>query len=312
MAATYLLDIVILLVAAVIAVPLFRAARLGVVPGFLVAGLLVGPSGLALIDNVTEISQLAELGVVLLLFVIGIELKPARLWLMRRLVFGLGTLQVVATGALITAAVYLLTEVPFPVAVVIGPAMALSSTAFVLQLLAEQRLLHSEYGRSSLAVLLLQDLAVVPLLALVPLLAIPQLTIGADIAIALVEAVVILVLAIIGGRYLLQPILHRVTHARSREIFTALTVLIVLGSALLTEHLGLSMAMGAFVAGLLIADSPFRHQVMAEIEPFRGLLLGLFFMSMGMSLQISEFLANPALTLGLLVALIFIKFGVLW
>ena len=183
--ATYLLDIVFLLTAAVVAVPAFRALGLGVVPGFLVAGILVGPSGLALIDNVKEIGRLSELGVVLLLFVIGIELKPARLWLMRRLVFGLGTLQVAITGGLITAGVYLLMDLPFRTAVIIGPALALSSTAFVLQLLSEKKLLHSEYGRASLSVLLLQDLAVVPLLALVPLLAIPELTIGTDIAIAL-------------------------------------------------------------------------------------------------------------------------------
>ena len=198
MVATYLLDIVFLLAAAVVLVPVFRAIGLGVVPGFLVAGILVGPSGLALIDNFTEIRQLAELGVVLLLFVIGIELKPARLWLMRRLVFGLGTLQVVVTGALITAVIYFAMSLPFRTAIVIGPALALSSTAFVLQLLAEQKLLQSEYGRSSLSVLLLQDLAVVPLLALVPLLAIPELTIGADVAIALAETLGILIVVIVG------------------------------------------------------------------------------------------------------------------
>ena len=308
----YLLDIVILLAAAVVAVPLLRAAGLGAVPGFLIAGVLVGPSGLALIDNVAEIGKLAELGVVLLLFVIGIELKPARLWLMRRLVFGLGTLQVVITGALITTGVYFLMDIPFSTAVVIGPALALSSTAFVLRLLAEQRLLHSEYGRSSLSVLLLQDLAVVPLLALVPLLAIPELTIGVNIAIALAQAVAILLVVIVGGRYLLQPIMHRVAHARTREAFTALAVLLVLGSALLTEHIGLSMAMGAFIAGLLIADSPYRHAVIAEIQPFRGLLLGLFFMSMGMSLNVNEFFAQPYALLGMLVLLIIIKFAVLW
>jgi monovalent cation:proton antiporter-2 (CPA2) family protein len=312
MVANYLLDIVYLLTAAVIAVPVFRAIGLGVVPGFLVAGVLVGPFGFGLIDNFTEIRQLAELGVVLLLFVIGIELKPARLWLMRRLVFGLGTLQVVVTGALITAVVYLAMELPFSSAVVIGPALALSSTAFVLQLLAEKKLLHSEYGRASLSVLLLQDLAVVPLLALVPLLAMPDLTIGTDIAIALAETLGILFVVIIGGRYLLQPIMHRIAHTRSRETFTAFAVLLVLGSALLTEHLGLSMAMGAFIAGLLIADSPFRHEVIAEIEPFRGLLLGLFFMSMGMALDVGVFTANPLLSLGLLIALLAIKIAVLW
>lgn len=310
--ANYLLDIVILLTAAVVAVPLFRAAGFGAVPGFLVAGVLVGPSGLALIDNVTEIGQLAELGVILLLFVIGIELRPTRLWRMRRMVFGLGTLQLVITGALLTVGAHELLGVPYRVAILIGAALALSSTAFVLQLLAEQKMLQSEYGRASLAVLLLQDLAVVPLLALVPLLAAREFTIGVDIAFALLEAVVILLLVVVGGRYLLQPIMHRITHARSQEIFTALAVLLVLGSALLTEHVGLSMAMGAFIAGLLIADSPYRHQVVGEIQPFRGLLLGLFFMSMGMSVNLGAFLAQPFSMIGLLVALIVVKFAVLW
>ncbi|MEJ2161303.1 MAG: monovalent cation:proton antiporter-2 (CPA2) family protein [Chromatiales bacterium] len=312
MTANYILDIVILLGAAVIAVPVFRLVGFGAVPGFLVAGVLVGPSGLALINNVTEISRLSELGVVLLLFVIGIEIKPSRLWLMRRLVFGLGTLQVLATAAVITASAYLLLDVAFRAAVIIGPALALSSTAFVLQLLAERRSLHSEYGRASLSVLLFQDLAVVPLLALIPLLAMQNFTIGIDIALALVEAVVILVAAIVSGRFLLQPLLHRIAQTHSKEIFTAVAVLLVLGSALLTEHLGLSMAMGAFIAGLLIADSPLRHEVVAEIEPFRGLLLGLFFMSMGMSLELGLFVAEPGPTLGLLVALIAIKILVLW
>jgi monovalent cation:proton antiporter-2 (CPA2) family protein len=310
--ANYLLDIVILLTAAVIAVPLFRAAGFGAVPGFLVAGVLVGPSGLALIDNVSEIGQLAELGVILLLFVIGIELKPARLWLMRRLVFGLGTLQLVITGALLTVGAHVLLDVPYRAAILIGPALALSSTAFVLQLLGEQKMLHTDYGRASLAVLLLQDLAVVPLLALVPLLAAREFTIGVDVAFALLEAAVILLLAVVGGRYLLQPILHRIIRTRSEEIFTALAVLLVLGSALLTEHIGLSMAMGAFIAGLLIADSPYRHGVIAEIQPFRGLLLGLFFMSMGMSLNLNAFLAQPLSLLGVLVALMVVKFAILW
>lgn len=312
MMANYLLDIVILLSAALVAVPLLRAAGFGAVPGFLVAGVLVGPSGLALIDNVTEVGQLAELGVILLLFVIGIELRPARLWLMRRMVFGLGTLQLLITGALLTVGAHVLLDVPYRTAILIGPALALSSTAFVLQILAEQKKLNSSYGRASLAVLLLQDLAVIPLLALVPLLAAKELPLGADITFALLEAAVILLLVVVGGRYLLQPVLHRIAHARSQEIFTALVVVLVLGSALLTEHIGLSMAMGAFIAGLLIADSPYRHGIVAEIQPFRGLLLGLFFMSMGMSLDLGTFLAQPFSLLGLLVALIVVKFAVLW
>jgi monovalent cation:proton antiporter-2 (CPA2) family protein len=312
MMANYLLDIVILLTAAVVAVPLFRAAGFGTVPGFLVAGILVGPSGFAVIDKVSEIGQLAELGVILLLFVIGIELRPARLWRMRRLVLGLGTLQVVITGAFLTVGIHLLLDIPYRAAILIGMALALSSTAFVLQLLAEQKLLKSSYGRAALAVLLLQDLAVVPLLALVPLLAAREATIGVDIAFALLEAAAILALVVVFGRFLLHPILHRVAHARSQEIFTALVVLLVLGGALLTEHIGLSMAMGAFIAGLLIADSPYRHGVVAEIHPFRGLLLGLFFMSMGMSIDLATFLARPFAILGLLVLLVVVKFMVLW
>ena len=312
MMANYLLDIVILLTAALVAVPLSRAAGFGAVPGFLVAGILVGPSGLALIDKVSEISQLAELGVILLLFVIGIELRPARLWRMRRLVFGLGSLQMVTTGALLTVGIHLLFDIPYRAAILIGLALALSSTAFVVQLLAEQKMLKSTYGRASLAVLLLQDLAVVPLLALVPLLAAQEFTIGVDIAFALLEATAILALVVVFGRFLLHPILHRVAHARSQEIFTALVVVLVLGGALLTEHIGLSMAMGAFIAGLLIADSPYRHGVVAEIHPFRGLLLGLFFMSMGMSINLGTFLAQPVAMLGLLGLLIAVKFAVLW
>ena len=308
----YLTDIIILLTAAVIAVPLSRVAGLGTVPGFLIAGVAVGPSALGLINNAAEIAHLAELGVVLLLFVIGIELKPSRLWLMRRMVFGLGTLQVVVTGALISAAAYFVFGVEPRSAILIGPALALSSTAFVLQLLSEQKMLVSEYGRTSVAVLLFQDLAVVPLLALASLLTVADLTIEEDIGLALFEALIILVLIILGGRYLLQPILQRVARYGSPEIFTASAVLLVLGTAVLMAQIGLSMAMGAFVAGLLVADSEFRHQVVAEIQPFRGLLLGLFFMSMGMSLELEQFFAKPLVSVGLVLMMMLTKAALLW
>lgn len=308
----YLTDIIILLMAAVIVVPLCRFAGLGTVPGFLIAGIAVGPSALGLIDNRAEIGHLAELGVVLLLFVIGIELKPSRLWLMRRMVFGLGSLQVVLTGVLISAVAYFVFGVEQRTAILIGPALALSSTAFVLQLLTEQKMLSSRYGRTSVAVLLFQDLAVVPLLALASLLTVADLTIEEDIGIALLEALVILALIILGGRYLLQPILQRVARYGSPEIFTASAVLLVLGAAVLMAHIGLSMAMGAFVAGLLVADSEFRHQVVAEIQPFRGLLLGLFFMSMGMSLELAQFLAKPLDAAGLVLILMLTKAALLW
>jgi len=308
----YLTDVIILLTAAVILVPLARLARLGTVPGFLVAGIVVGPSALSLIDNQAELGHLAELGVVLLMFVIGIELKPSRLWLMRRLVFGLGALQVIITGGLIFAVAYFVFGVELRSAVLIGPALALSSTAFVLQLLTEQKMLTSNYGRTSIAVLLFQDLAVVPLLALTSLLVVTPITVEKDIGLALIEALIILALVILGGRYLLQPILHRIARLGSPETFTASAVLLVLGTAVLMAQVGLSMAMGAFVAGLLIADSEFRHQVSAEIQPFRGLLIGLFFMSMGMSLELGLLFAEPLFFIGLVMMLMFTKAVLLW
>ena len=312
MISAYLLDIIILLVAAVIAVPLFKAARLGAVPGFLIAGVFVGPSGLGLISNITEIGNLAEIGVVLLLFVIGIELKPSRLWKMKRLVFGLGSLQVTLTGILIAVVGYFFFDISLRAVILVGPALALSSTAFVIQLLSEQRLLMSAYGRASLSVLLLQDLAVVPLLILVSLLAMPELSIGEDIGLALAESLLILGLVVLLGRYFLHPLLHRVALSDNPEIFTASAVLIVLGTAFVTEHAGLSMAMGAFLAGLLISDSFYRHQVLAEIKPFRGLLLGLFFMSMGMSLDLDLLIDNPLPSIGMVGLLILIKVVVLF
>lgn len=312
MISAYLLDIIILLIAAVVAVPLSQAARLGAVPGFLIAGVIVGPSGLGLISNISEIGNLAEIGVVLLLFVIGIELKPSRLWKMKRLVFGLGTLQVTLTGILIGIVGYIFFDISLRVAILVGPALALSSTAFVLQLLYEHRLLTSAYGRASISVLLLQDLAVVPLLILVSLLTMPELSIGEDIGLALAESLLILGLVVLFGRYFLHPLLHRVALSGNPEIFTASAVLIVLGTAFVTEHAGLSMAMGAFLAGLLISDSFYRHQILAEIRPFRGLLLGLFFMSMGMSLNLDLLIENPLPSLGMVALLIVIKIVVLF
>jgi glutathione-regulated potassium-efflux system protein KefB len=312
MISTYLLDIIILLVAAVVIVPFAQAIRMGAVPGFLIAGMLVGPYGLGLIKNISEIAHLAEIGVVFLLFVIGIELKPSRLWQMRRLVFGLGLSQILVTSTAISLLVYFIFDVPLNAAVLIGPALALSSTAFVLQLLVEMKVLTSTNGRVSLAILLMQDLAVVPLLALVPLLAMPEMNIGGDIGLALAKSIFILGLVVIVGRYLLHPILHRVALSANPEIFTASAVLVVLGTAVATEHAGFSMAMGAFLAGLLISDSSYKHQIMAEVQPFRGLLLGMFFISMGMSLNLGQLADDPAPALGLVCLLLVIKALVLF
>ena len=307
----YLIDIIILLATAVIAVPFFQMIRFGAVPGFLISGIIVGPSGLGLISNIEQISKLAEIGVVLLLFVIGIELKPSRLWLMRRLVFGLGSMQVIFTGIALGFMFYYLFDMSLVAAILVGPALALSSTALVLQLLSEQKLLTSEYGRSSFSILLLQDIAVVPLLALVPLLATPEISMGTDVGLTLLKSLLILLLLILIGRYLLHPIVHRVALSGSAEVFTASAVLIVLGMAILTEYAGFSMAMGAFLAGLLISDSAYRHQITAEIHPFRGLLLGLFFMSMGMSVDLMQLFNNPLISIVALVLLILVKMVIL-
>ena len=308
----YLTDIIILLAAAVIAVPLFQSLGLGAIPGFLVAGIVLGPSGLGYIENYDEIAHLAELGVVLLLFAIGIEINPSRLWKMKGLVLGLGSFQVLITGGLITVIVHALLDTSWKISLLTGVALALSSTAFVLQLLAERKLLYSEYGRPSVAILLLQDLAVIPLLVFVSLIAAPELTIAEDVFLALAEALVILVLIIVGARYILNPLLKVLARFGSPEIFTASALLLVLGTAQAMESIGLSMAMGAFTAGLLIADSSYRHQIIAEIQPFRGLLLGLFFMTMGMSLNLELFLADPLVLLLAMVALMAVKFITLW
>jgi len=308
----YLTDIIMLLAAAVIVVPLFQSLGLGAIPGFLVAGILLGPSGLGYIENHDEIAHLAELGVVLLLFVIGIEINPSRLWKMKRLVLGLGTLQVLLTGGLITVIVHTFIDASWQISLLAGAALALSSTAFVLQLLTEKKLLYSEYGRPAVAVLLLQDLAVIPLLAYVSLIATPELTIAEDVFIALAEAIIILVLIIVAARYVLNPLLKVLARFGSPEIFTASALLLVLGTAQAMESVGLSMAMGAFIAGLLIADSSYRHQITAEIQPFRGLLLGLFFMTMGMSINLELFLGDPLVLLAVVAALMTVKFVMLW
>ena len=308
----YLTDTIVLLSAAVIAVPLFQSLGLGAIPGFLVAGIVLGPSGLGYIENYDEIANLAELGVVLLLFVIGIEINPSRLWKMKGLVLGLGSLQVLITGGLITVIAHEILHSSWKISLLIGSALALSSTAFVLQLLTEKKMLSSELGRPSVAVLLLQDLAVIPLLAFVSLMATPELTIAEDVFLAFAEALILLVLIIITARYILNPLLNRLARFGSPEIFTASALLLVLGSAQVMENIGLSMAMGAFTAGLLIADSSYRHQIIAEIQPFRGLLLGLFFMSMGMSLNLRLFLDNPLVLLVVVVALMVVKFITLW
>jgi glutathione-regulated potassium-efflux system protein KefB len=280
-----LVSAVALLGAAVVAVPIFKRIGLGSVVGYLVAGIAIGPFGLQLFREPDQILGVAEFGVVLLLFVIGLELKPSRLWALRADIFGLGAAQVIACGALLTGAGMLAGLTP-AVAFVAASGIALSSTAIVMQILEERGETTETYGQKTFAVLLLQDLAIVPLLAVLAVIAPHHMDGGqsrlAQTAIA-VGAIVGLVAV---GRYLLNPLFQVLAAAKAREIMAAAALLVVLGAALAMQAGGLSMAMGAFIAGVLLSESSFRHQLEADIEPFRGLLLGLFFLAVGMSIDL--------------------------
>ena len=300
-------QVAIFLAAAVIVVPLARRAGLGSVLGYMLAGAIMGPWALDLVDDEQEVLHFAEFGVVLLLFVIGLELQPRRLWAMRRAVFGLGGGQVALTAAVLTG-LALMFGLPLETAVVAGLALSLSSTAFALQVLAERNELTTRHGRLSFSILLFQDLAVIPILALLPLLA--PTSGGADdgmLWLDIAKAAGMIVLVALGGRYLLRYILRLVARFGTHEVFTATTLLTVVGVALLMQLAGLSTALGAFLAGVLLADSEYRHELEADIEPFKGLLLGLFFMAVGMTVDI-ELVIDASLTvLGLALGLMLAK-----
>jgi len=276
--------LLVLTAAAVVAVPIAQRLRFGAVIGYLVAGIPVGPWGASLVTDIKEIAHLGELGVVFLLFLIGLELKPARLWLMRHDVFGLGGSQVVLTALVIGGAVYF-AGYGLEAAIVVGLALSLSSTAMVLQLLSERRALNTRSGRTSFAILLFQDVAAVPMLALVAVLSVGRDVAAADFGTAALEAVAIIAAVVAGGWILLRPLLHAVASARTPEVFAAAAVLAVLGTAWIVGLVGLPMPLGAFLAGLLLSESEFRHQIEADIQPFRGFLLGLFFMTVGMGID---------------------------
>ncbi len=284
--------IVVLLAAAVVAVPIFRRIGLGSVLGYLAAGLAIGPYGLGFFDDPQSILHVAELGVVLFLFIIGLEMQPSRLWAMRGEIFGLGLMQVgLAMAVLVWVGVAL--GYPLVPSFVAGTGFVLTSTAIVMQMLEERRAMALPKGRRIVAILLLEDLAIVPLLALVAFLA-PG---GAEVTLAdrLISvgiglgAIAVLVVA---GRYLLDPMFRLLARFGAREVMTAAALLVVLGAAVLMQAGGLSMAMGAFLAGVLLSESTFRHQLEADVEPFRGLLLGLFFLSVGMALDLAVIARN--------------------
>lgn len=281
----------LLLGGAVIAAPIFRKLGLGTVLGYLAAGVVIGPV-LHLIGGSGEILAVAELGVVLLLFIIGLELKPSRLWTMRRDIFGLGTSQVVLTGLALTGLVYAAGLLDWRGALVAGFGLALSSTAFALQLLEDYGDMNSRYGQRSFSILLFQDLAIVPLLAMVSVLGSqggeaqqsPILEVGIAVG-----AVIAMILA---GRYLLTPMFQIIARTGAREVMIAAALFVVLGSAYLMQVAGLSMAMGAFLAGVMLAESSYRHELEADIEPFRGLLLALFFIAVGLSMELQVIVDN--------------------
>ncbi|MEK6210605.1 MAG: monovalent cation:proton antiporter-2 (CPA2) family protein [Pseudomonadota bacterium] len=308
---TLLAETAVFLAAAVVAVPLFRRFRLGAVLGYLAAGVIIGPWCLKFVTEVDNILHFAELGVVLLLFVIGLELQPSRLWVLRRPVFGLGGAQVLITGAVL-GAIALAIGMTVQTAVVVGLGLAMSSTAFVLQILAEKGQLTARHGRSSFAILLFQDLAVIPLLALIPLLGAGAMDLsGRSTWLAALTAIGVIVAVVVGGRYLLRPILHAIAVSGIREIFTAATLLVVIGTSLLMTSVGLSMSLGAFLAGVLLADSEYRHELEADIEPFKGLLLGLFFISVGMSADLGLIVSHPFAIVGATAALMAVKAAIL-
>jgi glutathione-regulated potassium-efflux system protein KefB len=296
---TDLVHAVALLGAAVVAVPLFKRAGLGSVLGYLAAGLVIGPFGLRLFTNPQAILHIAELGVVMFLFVIGLEMQPSRLWSLRREIFGLGVAQVVTCGALLTAVGMLAGFSPV-VAFLAAMGFTLSSTAIVAQILDERGDTATPAGQRVVSILLLQDLAIVPLLALVAFLApaAPEATAsGRWLAIGIALAAIAAILA--AGKWLLNPFFRVLADAQAREVMTAAALLVVLGAALVMQVSGLSMALGAFLAGVLLSESTFRHQLEADIEPFRGVLLGLFFLGVGMSLDLAVFVRHwPLILIG--------------
>ncbi len=310
--ASALVPAVVFLSAAVCAVLLSKRLKLGAVIGYLLAGVVIGPQVLKLITDERTVLAFSELGVVFLLFVLGLELSPQRLWVMRRHLFGMGSAQMLLVTAVV-AIIAKLSGLSTAAAVIAGFGLALSSTAFTLQILAERDEVASEHGRASFGVLLFQDLIAVPVLALIPLFGARQAEASTrpfwQSSLLVVAAVAAVIFA---GRHLLRPIFRLVARSKMSELFTAVSLLVVLGTALLMQNVGLSMGLGAFLAGMLLADSEYSHEVEGHIEPFKGLLLGLFFMAVGMNLDLHLLLAKPGLIFALVAGLATLQMLLMW
>jgi len=299
----------IYLLAAVVSVPISRRLGFGSVLGYLAAGIIIGPFGFAFVDDPEHILHFAELGVVFLLFIVGLELQPSRLWVMRRMVFGLGAAQVLLSAIGLAAIAWAL-GLATNAAVVIGLILALSSTAFVLQMLAEKKQLGAVHGRAAFSILLFQDLAAIPLIAMLPLLG-ANASFDDGINFMRIGLMVLAIAGlIVGGRLLLRPVLRIAAQSGIPEIFTATALLVVISSALLMQVAGMSMVLGAFIAGMLLADSEYRHQLEADIAPFKGLLLGLFFIAVGMLVNVGLLIEIPGRIL-LIVALLMTAKGLI-
>ncbi|MFM0557989.1 monovalent cation:proton antiporter-2 (CPA2) family protein [Paraburkholderia sediminicola] len=307
-----LIDVVIFLIAALIAVPLATRLGFGAVLGYLVAGIMIGPWVLRLVIDVDAILHFAELGIVLMMFVIGLEMRVELLWAMRRSIFGYGAMQMALCAAVLTAT-FLIFGAPWRIALTGGLALALSSTAMVIGELQQRKLMDTPTGRAGFGILLFQDMAAIPLIALLPLLGPTAGTAAAEPGwLVAMKAIAMLGMVLVRGRYVLKAVLPLVSRTGVREIFTAFALLWVIGIALLMESVHLSMSMGAFVAGVMLADSEFRHEIEIDIAPFKGLLLGLFFIAVGMSIDFEVLAREPVRVAGLVVALVGIKTIAQW
>ena len=297
--------------AAVLAVPLARLLGLGSIIGYLAAGIAIGPWGLKLVTDPKAMLEFSEFGVVLMLFLVGLELEPRRLWALRRPIFGWGSVQLFGSAALVLG-VGMLAGVDWRLALVAGLGLALSSTAIGLSVLNERNLMPTSAGQSVLSVALLQDIAAIPILAIVPLLAFTGVAAEGGGWAGAAKAFAVIVAIVFGGRLLLRPALRWIAGSKTPEIFTAAALLLVVATAALMQSVGLSMALGAFLAGVLLAESEYRRELETDLEPFKGLLLGLFFIAVGMSIDFAVVLAHPAIVAGVVLGFLLLKTAVLW